>query len=45
MDETIIPKFQALLAGETTAEAMYDEVCSKAVALFGADGCETGFIK
>ena len=45
MDETIIPKFQALLAGETTAEAMYDEVCSKAIALFGADGCETGFIK
>ena len=45
MDETIIPKFQALLAGETTAEAMYDEVCSKAVALFGADGCETGVIK
>ena len=45
MDETIIPKFQELLAGETTAEAMYDEVCSKAVALFGADGCETGFIK
>lgn len=45
MDETIIPKFQALLAGETTAQAMYDEVCAKAVDLFGADGCEMGLIK
>lgn len=45
MNEVIVPKFQALLAGETTAQAMYDEVCAKAVELFGADGCETGFIK
>lgn len=45
MNEVIVPKFQALLAGETTAQAMYDEVCAKALELFGADGCETGFIK
>ena len=45
MNEVIVPKFQALLAGETTAQAMYDEVCAKAVELFGADGCETGFIQ
>ena len=45
MDETIIPKFQALLAGETTAQAMYDEVCTRAFELFGQDGCETGVIK
>lgn len=37
MDETIIPKFQALLAGETTAQAMYDEVCARAFELFGED--------
>ena len=45
MDEVIVPKFQALLAGEVSADAMYDEVCQKAVELFGADGCETGFIQ
>ena len=45
MNEVIVPKFQALLAGETTAQAMYDEVCAKATELFGADGCEMGFIK
>lgn len=45
MDETIVPKFQALLAGETTAQDLYDEVCAKAVELFGADGCEMGFIQ
>ncbi len=45
MDETIIPKFQALLAGEISAQAMYDEVCARAFDLFGQDGCETGVIK
>lgn len=44
MNEVIEPKFQALLAGELTAEAMYEEVCSAAFELFGEDGCETGFI-
>ena len=44
MNEVITPKFQALLAGEVTAEAMYEAVCSAAFELFGEDGCETGFI-
>ena len=44
MTETIVPKFQALLAGETTAQAMYDEICSAAFAIFGEENCETGFI-
>ncbi len=39
MDEIIVPKFQALLAGETTAKAMYDEVVSKATTAFGKDNC------
>lgn len=44
MDEVIVPKMQALIAGETTAQEMYDEICSAAFDLFGEDGCETGFI-
>ncbi len=44
MDETIVPKFQALLAGETTAEAVYDEICAQAKNLFGEDGCASGWI-
>lgn len=40
MDEVIVPKFQALLAGETTAQEMYDEIVSQATAVFGEDGCE-----
>lgn len=39
MDEIIIPKFQALLAGETTADAMYEEVKAAGIAAFGEDGC------
>ena len=40
MDEVIVPKFQALIAGETTAQAMYDEIVSQATAVFGEDGCD-----
>ena len=32
MDEVIVPKFQALIAGETTAQAMYDEIVKQAEA-------------
>lgn len=44
MNEVIVPKFQSLLAGEITAQAMYEAVCSEAFALLGEDACETGFI-
>ena len=42
MDEVIVPKFQALLAGEATAQEVYDAVCSAATEAFGADGCVSG---
>ena len=45
MDEVIVPQFQALLAGETTAQAMYDTISQKAVELFGADNCVSGLLK
>lgn len=44
-DETIVPKFQALIAGETTAEEMYQAICDAAFAELGEENCETGFIK
>ncbi|MCJ8014266.1 extracellular solute-binding protein [Paenibacillus sp. KQZ6P-2] len=37
-DEVIVPKLQALIAGEITPEAMYDAVKTAAVAAFGEDG-------
>ena len=42
MDEVIVPKFQALLAGEATAQEVYDAVCTAAIEAFGADGCVSG---
>jgi len=45
MDEVIVPKFQALLAGETTAKDMYDIVCSAAYETFGQDNCASGWVK
>lgn len=39
MDEVIVPKFQALLAGETTAQEMYNNIVTQATAAFGKDGC------
>lgn len=39
MDEVIVPKFQSLLAGECTAQDMYDEIVKQATAAFGEDGC------
>ena len=38
MDEVIVPKFQALLAGETTPEEMYEAVREAAIETFGEDG-------
>lgn len=38
-DEVLVPKLQALLAGETTPEEMYEAVKKAAVAAFGEDGC------
>lgn len=43
MNEVIVPKFQALIAGETTAQAMYDDICSEAFSRLGEENCETGF--
>lgn len=37
-DEVMIPKLQALIAGEITPEAMYDAVRTAAVQAFGEDG-------
>ncbi|SFQ03899.1 multiple sugar transport system substrate-binding protein [Butyrivibrio proteoclasticus] len=45
MDETIVPKFQALLAGETTAKDVYDAICTEAYKLFGEENCASGWIK
>lgn len=44
MDEVIVPKMQSLIAGETTADEMFDTICEEAFSLFGEDACETGFI-
>ncbi len=41
LDEVIVPKFQALLAGETTPEQMYEAVKAAAIDTFGADGIVT----
>lgn len=45
MDETIVPKFQALLAGEATAQEVYDEICTAAKNLFGEENCASGWVK
>ena len=45
MDETIVPKFQALLAGEATAQAVYDEICKAAHDLFGEENCASGWVQ
>lgn len=44
MDEVIAPKFQSLLAGETTAQNVYDAICTEAKAAFGEDNCASGWI-
>lgn len=38
MDEVVVPKFQALLAGEITPQEMYDSVKKAAIDAFGEDG-------
>jgi multiple sugar transport system substrate-binding protein len=45
MEQVIAPKLQALLAGEITAQAMYDAISNEAFNQFGKDNCETGTIK
>ncbi len=42
MSEQIVPKFQLLLAGEATAQEVYDHICKAAYAAFGEDGCVKG---
>ena len=44
MDEQIVPKFQALLAGEATAQEVYDHICEAAYYAFGEDNCVSGKI-
>ena len=44
MDEQIVPKFQLLLAGEATAQEVYDHICEAAYAMFGAENCVSGMI-
>ena len=42
MDEQIVPKFQLLLSGETTAQEVYDHICEAAYAAFGEENCVSG---
>ena len=42
MNETIIPKFQSLLAGETTAEAAFEAIKDAAFQVFDEDDCVLG---
>ena len=44
MDEHIVPKFQLLLAGEATAQEVYDYICEAAYDFFGAENCVSGKI-
>jgi len=44
MDEVIVPKFQLLLAGEATAQEVYDYICEAAFAYFGEENCVSGKI-
>ena len=44
MDEQIVPKFQLLLAGEATAQEVYDHIVEAAHAAFGAENCVSGKI-
>ncbi len=44
MDEQIVPKFQALLAGEITAQEAYDHIVEAAHDAFGAENCAEGKI-
>ena len=44
MDEVIVPKFQLLLAGEATAQEVYDAVCEAAIDAFGEENCVSGKI-
>ncbi len=44
MDEQIVPKFQLLLAGEATAQEVYDHICEAAYAAFGEENCVSGKI-
>ena len=44
MDEQIVPKFQLLLAGEATAQEVYDHICEAAYYAFGEDNCVHGQI-
>ena len=44
MDEVIVPKFQLLLAGEATAQEVYDAVCEAAYDTFGEENCVSGKI-
>ncbi|MBR2047642.1 MAG: extracellular solute-binding protein [Oscillospiraceae bacterium] len=44
MDEHIVPKFQLLLAGEATAQEVYEYICEAAYDAFGAENCVSGKI-
>ena len=44
MDEQIVPKFQLLLAGEATAQQVYDHICEAAFDAFGEENCVSGKI-
>ncbi|MFI3200826.1 MAG: extracellular solute-binding protein [Eubacteriales bacterium] len=45
MDETVVPKFQALIAGEISAQDMYDAICQHAFSVMGEENCETDWVK
>lgn len=45
MEEVIAPKLQSLLAGESTAQEMYDAICEAAYNEFGEENCVSGPIQ
>lgn len=44
MNEVIVPKLEALIAGEATAEEVYQAIREAAFGVFGEENCETGLI-
>ena len=45
MEQVIAPKLQSLLAGECTAQEMYDAICKAAYSEFGEENCVSGSVQ
>ena len=44
LNEVILPKVEALVAGEATPDEVYSAICDSAFELLGEENCETGWI-